>query len=130
MLYTLRQTTEVTNTLIEEKNTCSTRQKHCMLSDRQPKLSTRGQKTKMHAVLDKNTVCSSTDNQSYQRADRRQKYMRYKTKTLYILRPTTKVTNTRTEDKNTCSTRRKYSILSDRQPKLPPHGPKAKYVQY
>ena len=102
------------------KKTCSTRQKHCMLSDRQPKLSTRGQKTKIHAVLDKDTVYSPTDNQSYQRADRRQKYMQYKTKTLYILRQTTKVTNTRTEDKNTCSTRRKYFILSDR-----PHGPKA-----
>ena len=123
MLYTLRQTTKVTNTLIEEKNTCSTRQKHCMLSDRQPKLSTRGQTTKIHAVLDKNTVYSPTDNQSYQRADRRQKYMQYKTKTLYILRQTTKVTNTRTEDKNTCSTRRKYFILSDR-----PHGPKAGLV--
>ena len=96
-----------------------------MLTDRQPKLSTRGQKTKIDAVLDKNTVCSPTDNQSYQRADRRQKYMQYKTKTLYILRQTTKVTNTRTEDKSTCSTRRKYFILSDR-----PHGQKAKYMQY
>ena len=119
-----------TSTRTEDKNTHSIRQKRCVLSDRQPKLPTHGQKTKIHAVLDKNTACSPTDNQSYQRADRRQKYMRYKTKTLYILRPTTKVTNTRTEDKNTCSTRRKYSILSDRQPKLPPHGPKAKYVQY
>ena len=72
-----------------------------MLSDRQPKLSTRGQKTKIDAVLDKNTVYSPTDNQSYQRADRRQKYMQFKTKTLYILRQTTKVTNTRTGDKNT-----------------------------
>ena len=62
-----------------------------MLSDRQPKLSTRGQKTKIHAVLDKDTVYSPTDNQSYQRADRRQKYMQYKTKTLYILQPTTKL---------------------------------------
>ena len=99
MLCTLRQTTKVTNTRTEDKNTCSTRQKHCMLSDRQPKLSTRGQKTKIHAVLDK---------------------------TLYTLRQTTKVTNARTEDKNTCSTRRKHCISSNRQPKLLKRGQKTK----
>ena len=65
MLYTLRQTTKVTNTLVEEKNTRSTGQKHCILSDRQPKLPTRGQKTKIHAVQDENTVYSPTDDQRY-----------------------------------------------------------------
>ena len=99
MLYTLRQTTKVTNTLIEEK---------------------------IHAVLDKNTACSPTDNQSYQHADRRQKYTQYWTKTLYTLRQTTKVTNARTEDKNTCSTRRKHCIFSDRRPKLLTRGQKTK----
>ena len=65
MLYTLRQTTKVTNTLVEEKNTRSTGQKHCILSDRQPKLPTRGQTTKIHAVQDENTVYSPTDDQRY-----------------------------------------------------------------
>ena len=119
-----------TSTRTEDRNTFSTRENHCILSDRPPKLPTRGQKTKIHAVLDENTVYSPTDDQSYQYADRRQKYMQYQTRTLYILRQTTKVTNTRTEDKSTCSTRRKYFILSDRQPKLPTLGPKAKYMQY
>ena len=106
-----------TSTRTEDKNTHSIRQKCCILSDRQPKLPTYWQKKKIYAVLDKNTVYSPTDNQSYQHADRRQKYMQYKTKTLYILRQTTNVTNTRTEDKSTCSTRQT-------------HGQKAKYMQY
>ena len=115
-----------TSTRTEDKNTHSIRQKRCVLSDRQPKLPTHGQKTKIHAVLDKNTACSPTDNQSYQHADRRQKYTQYWTKTLYTLRQTTKVTNARTEDKNTCSTRRKHCISSNRQPKLLKRGQKTK----
>ena len=115
-----------TSTRTEDKSTHRIRQKRCILSDRQPKLPTHGQKKKIHAVLDKNTACSPTDNQSYQHADRRQKYTQYWTKTLYTLRQTTKVTNARTEDKNTCSTRRKHCIFSDRRPKLLTRGQKTK----
>ena len=107
-----------TSTRTEDKNTHSIRQKRCILSDRQPKLPIHGQKKKIHVVLDKNTACSPTDNQSYQHTDRRQKYTQYWTKTLYTLRQTTKVTNARSEDKNKCSTRRKHCIFSDRRPKL------------
>ena len=82
--------------------------------------------TKIHTVLDKNAVYSPTDNQSYQHTDRRKKYTQYWTKTLYTLRQTTKVTNARTEDKNTCSTRRKHCIFSDRRPKLLTRGQKTK----
>ena len=54
-----------TSTRTEDKNTHSIRQKCCILSDRQPKLPTRGQKTKIQAVQDENTVYSPTDDQSY-----------------------------------------------------------------
>ena len=85
-----------------------------------------GQRTKIHTVLDKNAVYSPTDNQSYQHTGRRKKYTQYWRKTLYTLRQTTKVTNTRTDDKNTCSTRRKHCIFSDRRPTLLTRGQKTK----
>lgn len=64
-MHALLQTTKVINTRTEDKNTRSTRRNHCILSDRKTKLPTRGQKKKIHAVLDENTVYSPTDDQSY-----------------------------------------------------------------